>query len=56
MYDFVSQNSLLGLAMLGAIKFGSICKNGPTVRTVRCSLVGQLGACYSDLRDLLFGH
>ena len=35
---------------------GSICKNGPTIRTVRCSLFGQLGACFSDLRDLLFGH
>ena len=23
---------------------GSICKNGPTIRTVRCSLFGQLGA------------
>ena len=35
---------------------GSICKNGPAIRMVRCSLLGQLGACYSDLRDLLFGR
>ena len=41
---------------VGELILGSICKNGPTIRTVRCSLFGQLGACFSDLRDLLFGH
>ena len=31
-------------------------EKGPTIQRVRCSLFGQLGAYYSGLRDLLFGH